>query len=150
MNLLVASNFWGSLHPSVPSPSYHPSDVLIVPPSSPTDASGHPFPLRGFVRVRVRLNLDYVYTPSSRHSSSELSFADVSSSRQSSSKLGSALDLRHGDSVLDFRSSVDFYKVSLASRDDLALRCAGGYVTQIARKAQILLAWLCSHFFSHR
>ena len=32
--------------PSVPSPSYHPSDVLIVPPSSPTDASGHPSPAR--------------------------------------------------------------------------------------------------------
>ena len=50
---------------------------------------------------RAGENLDFVYTPSSRHSSSEL------------------------DSVLDFRSSVDFYKVSLASRDDLALRCAG-------------------------
>ena len=36
---------------------------------------------------------------------SELSCADVSSSRQSSIKLGSALDLRHGDSSLDFRCS---------------------------------------------
>ena len=63
--------------------------------------------------MRGRLNLDYVYTPSSRHSSSEL------------------------DSVLDFRSSVDFYKVSLAS---LAMDF---YVTQIAQKAQIFLASLC-------
>ena len=53
--------------------------------------------LRGLSGCGVGLNLDYVYTPSSRHSSSEL------------------------DSVLDFRSSVDLYKVSLASRDGFYL-----------------------------
>ena len=74
--------------------------------------SGRLFPAGFSSGYGAGLNLDYVYTPSSRHSSSEL------------------------DSVLDFRSSVDFYKVSLAARDGLVFRWRGFFVTQIAQKAQ--------------